>query len=43
LLSIDATRIIGEEYAIYAQANKEAEFFYYENVCEPEYSPIPSP
>lgn len=43
LMAIDAVRIIGEEAANYAQANKEAEFQYYEAVCEPEYSPIPSP
>lgn len=40
---IDIVRIIGEEAAMYAQSNKESEIMYYENVCEPEYPPIPSP
>lgn len=43
LASIDAVRSISKEAATYAEANKEAEVFYYENVCEPEYPPIPSP
>ena len=41
--AIDAVRIIGKDAATYEQTNKEAEFEYYEMVCEPEYSPIPSP
>ena len=41
--AIDIVRIIGEEAALYAELNKDAEIFYYENICEPEYSPIPSP
>jgi hypothetical protein len=40
---IDIVRIIGEEAALYAQSNKESEIMYYENVCEPEFPPIPSP
>lgn len=43
LMAIDTARIIGKEASAYAQNNKEAEFQYYETVCEPEYSPIPSP
>lgn len=41
--AIDAVRIIGKDATAYEQTNKEAEFEYYEMVCEPEYSPIPSP
>ena len=41
--AIDAVRIIGKDAATYAQTNKDAEYKYYEMVCEPEYSPIPSP
>lgn len=40
---VDIVRIIGEEAAMYAEENKENEIMYYENVCEPEYPPIPSP
>lgn len=40
---IDIVRIIGQEAAAYAELNKETEIMYYENVCEPEYPPIPSP
>jgi hypothetical protein len=40
---IDTVRVIGQEAGAYAQSNKEAEYQYYEMVCEPEYSPIPSP
>lgn len=43
LMAIDTVRIIGKDAAAYAQQNKQAEFTYYENVCEPEYPPIPSP
>lgn len=43
LMAIDIARSIGKEYSRYAQANKEVEYQYYETVCEPEYSPIPSP
>lgn len=43
LLAIDTVRVIGQEMALYAESNKQAEIFYYENVCEPEYAPIPSP
>lgn len=42
IFAIDTVRIIGEEATVYAQANKEAEFEYYENVCYPEYPPIPT-
>lgn len=41
IFAIDTVRIIGETAAAYAQENKEAEFKYYENFCEPEYPPIP--
>jgi hypothetical protein len=40
---IDIVRIIGEEATAYAELNKENEIRYYENVCEPEFPPIPSP
>ncbi len=40
---IDAVRIMGEEAATYAESNRASEILYYENVCEPQYPPIPSP
>ena len=43
LMAIDAVRNISKESAKYAEANKDAEVYYYENVCEPTYPPIPSP
>lgn len=43
LASIDVVRIIGETAAEYAAANRDAEFNYYQVVCEPELGPMPSP
>lgn len=43
LAALDSVRNISKEYARYAEENKEAEISYYENVCELEYPPIPSP
>lgn len=40
---IDAVRIMGEEAARYAESNRASEILYYENVCQPQYPPIPSP
>lgn len=43
LASIDVVRIIGETAAEYAAVNRDAEFNYYQVVCEPELGPMPSP
>jgi hypothetical protein len=41
--SIDKVRIMGNEAAAYAQANKATELEYYNTVCKPTLGPIPSP
>jgi hypothetical protein len=41
--AIDAVRASGEEAAAYAEANKAAEFDYYDIVCKPTHRPIPVP
>lgn len=40
--ALDAVRATGKEAAEYAQANKAAEFQYYETTCRDTYGPIPS-
>ena len=39
--AIDAVRITGRESAAYQEANKAAEFNYYDIVCKPTRGPIP--
>jgi peptidoglycan/xylan/chitin deacetylase (PgdA/CDA1 family) len=41
-LHIDEVRIIGQQAAEYAQANKETELQYYNIVCQPILGPIPT-
>jgi hypothetical protein len=41
--SIDQVRVTGNEAKAYAEANKAAEFEYYEAVCEPIYGRMPTP
>lgn len=41
--AMDTVRIIGNEAKAYAEANKAAEFEYYDIVCKPIYGPMPSP
>lgn len=43
LTAIDAVRAIGKAAGEYAEQHKNAEFIYYENVCEEEYGPMPTP
>jgi len=43
LEALDVVRLIGNEAADFAEKNKDAEFEYYEAVCEPIYGPIPTP
>lgn len=43
LAAIDAARAIGKAAGEYASSNKEAEYKYYEVVCEEEYGPMPTP
>jgi len=43
LQSIDKVRIMGNEAAEWAQANKEIELEYYDIVCVPTHGPIPEP
>ena len=43
LMAIDIVRAIGKTAAEYAEANKDAEYKYYEVVCEAEYGPMPTP
>lgn len=43
LLAIDIVRAVGKSAADYAEANREAEFAYYEAACEEKYGPIPIP
>ncbi len=40
--AIDQVRIMGNEAAAYAQANKATELEYYDIVCVPTYGPLPS-
>lgn len=40
---LDAVRAIGRSASEYAQAGKDAEYKYYETVCEEEYGPMPTP
>jgi hypothetical protein len=39
--AIDSVRLIGQEAAAYAEANKTAELNYYDVVCKPALGPIP--
>ena len=39
---IDEVRLIGQEAAAYAEANKATELEYYDIVCAPTYGPIPA-
>ena len=41
--SIDRVRLMGNEAAAYARANKATELDYYELACRPTYGPLPSP
>jgi hypothetical protein len=41
--AIDEVRIMGNEAAAYAQANKAVELEYYDIVCVPTHGPLPSP
>jgi len=41
--AIDQVRIMGNEAAAYAQANKAIELEYYDIVCAPTHGPLPSP
>lgn len=41
--ALDTVRSIGKSASEYAEANKQAEFIYYENACEEEYGPMPTP
>lgn len=41
--AIDSVRAIGKTAGEYAELQKNAEFIYYENVCEEEYGPMPTP
>lgn len=41
--AIDLVRTAGKEAAAYAEANREAEVAYYEQVCKAEYGPLPTP
>lgn len=43
LEAIDTARAVGKAAGEFAQANKEAEYKYYEVVCEEEYGPMPTP
>jgi hypothetical protein len=43
LNSIDQVRIMGNEAAAYAEANKATELEYYDIVCKPVLGPLPSP
>lgn len=43
LTAIDTVRAIGKAASEYAAINKDAEFKYYETVCEEEYGPMPTP
>lgn len=43
LNAIDQVRIMGEEAKAYALANKDVEFEYYRQVCEPIYGQMPTP
>ena len=43
LTAIDTVRAIGKAASEHAELNKNAEFMYYENVCEEEYGPMPTP
>jgi len=43
LQSIDKVRIMGNEAAALAQANKDIELEYYDIVCVPTHGPIPKP
>jgi hypothetical protein len=43
LSAIDTARAIGKAAADYALTNKDAEYKYYEVVCEEEYGPMPTP
>jgi hypothetical protein len=41
LNAIDAVRVSGEESAVYQEANKAVDFYYYNLVCKPTLGPIP--
>ncbi len=41
--AIDLVRMTGNEATAYAEANKAAEFNYYNMVCKPTRGPIPVP
>ncbi len=41
--ALDQVRIMGNEAAAYAQANKSIELEYYDIVCVPTHGPLPSP
>jgi hypothetical protein len=41
--ALDTVRSIGKSASEYAEANKQAEFIYYEIACEEEYGPMPTP
>lgn len=43
LEAVDVVRTTGKEAAAYAEANREAEVAYYEQVCKAEYGPLPTP
>ena len=41
--AIDKVRVTGNEAVEFARKNRDAEFKYYEAVCEPIYGPMPTP
>ena len=41
--AIDQVRIMGNEAAAYARANRDIEFEYYNIVCAQTHGPLPSP
>jgi hypothetical protein len=43
LNEIDRVRVTGNEAKAYAEANRAAEFKYYDTVCKPIYGPMPTP